>query len=72
MNEQTLITSDCRAIWTMDVNRMLRSGWQVVPGTMCISTAGAATHGRYSSNQLNFDSKSEFAVVLEREVPTTK
>ncbi len=68
MKEQYLLTSDSRAYWTGEVNRMLEKGWYVVPGTMCISTAAAATNARYTT-LLNIETKSEFAVILEREVP---
>lgn len=68
MKEQYLVTSDTRAYWTGEVNRFLKEGWMVVPGTMCISTAATATNSRYST-QLLIESKSEFAVVLEREIP---
>jgi uncharacterized membrane protein len=71
MKEQYLLTSDSRAYWASEVNRMLREGWYVVPGTMCISTAATATNNRYST-QLNIESKSEFAIVLEHEVPDRK
>ena len=67
MKEQYLVTSDSRVYWTAEVNRLLNEGWMIVPGTMCISTAATATNNRYST-QLLLESKSEFAVVLEREV----
>ena len=53
------------------MNRLLKEGWMVVPGTMCLSTSCASTNNRINT-QLLLESKSEFAVVLEREVLTVE
>lgn len=68
MKEQYLVTSSSRGNWANEVNRLLKEGWMVVPGTMAISTASTATNNRYST-QLMLETNSEFAVILEREIP---
>lgn len=69
MKEQYLVTSNSRSSWRDDVNHLLKQGWMVVPGTLSIATSSSAVHNRYNNNQLVIESQSEFAVVLEREVP---
>jgi hypothetical protein len=60
---QRLITGNDRNEWQDAVNRLLKDGWQVIPGTMAISGASPmeVNSPTYSCKEPRF----QYAIVLE-------
>jgi hypothetical protein len=66
MKEHILISGNDRYDWNRDVNDHMRKGWFAVPGTLvCTTSSVATTNG--SINYTSAETKSFFAIVLEKE-----
>lgn len=66
MKEHILISGNDRYDWNREVNAYMSEGWCAVPGTLTSSCSSVAT------NNGRVETKSFFAIVLEREISNKK
>lgn len=67
MKEHILISGDTRYDWNREVNEHMKRGWFAVPGTLVCSCSSATTNNG-SMNYSSIETRSFFAIVLEKEV----
>jgi hypothetical protein len=66
MKEHILISGNDRYDWNKEVNGYMKQGWLAVPGTLVCTSSSVATKSG-SANYSSAETKSFFAIVLEKE-----